>query len=1555
MEGDFGTTKNLHSLPRVKMHLSEWFGAEQGTGFCDNNTVVFEFVVPQDGDLDELTLYKSALNGTLTVEERVKGTNNPTAPGAYGAQKGAVYFFEYDDDDGWVQTDKGTTSSEVGTERFGYSVSIYDDWAIVGAPGEDNEDGKVFVYYPNGDGTWQFYQELEAIDSESWFGHSVDIYGDYLVIGAPKYNNSQGSAHIYYMDGGSNTFGNGTALSTEACLGWSVAVDSDTVVVSAPGNAARQIYLGTEVPDENVQSAGSVFVYEWGADGWGFKQSLLGTNIKLRDRFGHAVATYGDETILVASLEDYIGDLETYKPVQVITTTASGCADDPDGCEKVGSTFRLGWQTTWTSNDEGGAASTVWTSLMESDVTAAELKAALEDELGTGEVTVKRTGPSLTTGGYAWSVTFYDFAPELQADGATLTGAGAAVAVAEAVDVGFFIRSLVHLYRKVDGEWTETAFIAPALLQRQDLFGSSLAIHDQHAMVGAPNRDIFASGLNSGAVLAFKLDFMHLYFDQSNYTVTEGSGLWIDLLRDTCPQLNNIGVEVVRTLDRNADADLEDYVEELFDLLLSPPSKFLLRRFPEHVGAGEAYGRAQYYGSAENRSEWVGGQYDYRGISDYNPLDETVVFQRHSDVLTVGLNTTGDAISEQPDEAVRLTLKLPGAYPSLLGRMTALVTIEDDLDGYLDEENRMGFTKLEFSDPEEDQQFGRAAAIDDAAGILVVGAPNKHRFGREGVGRVYVFQRVLLGTWEETASLYGSQINDTAKAYFGQSVAIDTPYGRNDTTAAAAAPGTAQVYIFVVANCSATCLWEEQSVLTADGVSDRDGFGASGALALDHDILVVGSAQLETIYVYERYYDAGAGGWVWAAAASRRSSDYDYDAITVTNVTHRQDFGRAVGLSGRTLVAGAPYADYNNLGAVGDVSDYDSYGAENLNRGRAYVFYSRPHVQRVTLAAVQEPGEGTFRLRLADRGLNATTAQLGFSASAASMKAALEELANVDEVEVAFASDVDAYAVYRWTVSFVSATVDPPLLVPLYNGSGCADCTPINQAWLTPEQVNVSVVQTIEPWVEQTQLKADDRRSGDLFGYSVAVDGDYTVVVVCPLSSALTCTTWDFETGDLVGWTATGDAFDDQPTFGDNTRHRSVYEGVSDFRSHGAPQVSRHKGRYWVGTYESRPGAGAANYTPPAEGYPLGTAQGTSPRHAHLPALPDPGRRHHLPGGRRVRPPDRVRGAAGGRVRRGAGHGEVPGDDGAPHLGRRPLLRPGRADPDRGRLEHALGAHQRGPLPVLLGHPRGQALQLRPEQQQQQRRRRRRGGGVRAALLPRGGDAARRCCLRLPPSDGGGHTMEPEDLLAAPAGERQPGVLRRGQVPLRVVPDAPAHRLGQARRRPLRPQRGLRRRTGAGGGRCLSVHGPGHLARAPVQLPARRPHPGGGGGGGHPPPPPPPLWRRPLKEGDGNTRRAWEKKRRQLPCRRSPLRRPFARPPPPPPRRPPQTARAGGGGLHLQAVPGGDGERRRPGERAVLAAHGDRQDCAARRVRAGLLRVHGATGRPQLARWGNQP
>ena len=50
--------------------------------------------------------------------------------------------------------------------------------------------------------------------------------------------------------------------------------------------------------------------------------------------------------------------------------------------------------------------------------------------------------------------------------------------------------------------------------------------------------------------------------------------------------------------------------------------------------------------------------------------------------------------------------------------------------------------------------------------------------------------------------------------------------------------------------------------------------------------------------------------------------------------------------------------------------------------------------------------------------------------------------------------------------------------------------------------------------------------------------------------------TTDFETGDLRGWEKIGDAFDFQPTFGDNLTAR------------GRGEPSNHQGSYWLGTFE---------------------------------------------------------------------------------------------------------------------------------------------------------------------------------------------------------------------------------------------------------------------------------------------------------------------------------------------------------------------------------------------------
>ena len=69
--------------------------------------------------------------------------------------------------------------------------------------------------------------------------------------------------------------------------------------------------------------------------------------------------------------------------------------------------------------------------------------------------------------------------------------------------------------------------------------------------------------------------------------------------------------------------------------------------------------------------------------------------------------------------------------------------------------------------------------------------------------------------------------------------------------------------------------------------------------------------------------------------------------------------------------------------------------------------------------------------------------------------------------------------------------------------------------------------------------------------------------------------THDFKEGDLRGWTTTGEAFNFQPTLGDNpyVRHRG--------------QPSQHQGKYWICTYEKYQGR---------EGQKPGDIQGDGPQ-----------------------------------------------------------------------------------------------------------------------------------------------------------------------------------------------------------------------------------------------------------------------------------------------------------------------------------------------------------------------
>jgi hypothetical protein len=106
--------------------------------------------------------------------------------GAFGdnSGSGSAYVFRYDGTD-WVQEGKLTPSDGATGDYFGYSVSISGDRVVVGAYGDDTCSGSAYVFRYDGKG-WIEVAKLTASDGavEDYFGYVVSVSGGSVVIGA---------------------------------------------------------------------------------------------------------------------------------------------------------------------------------------------------------------------------------------------------------------------------------------------------------------------------------------------------------------------------------------------------------------------------------------------------------------------------------------------------------------------------------------------------------------------------------------------------------------------------------------------------------------------------------------------------------------------------------------------------------------------------------------------------------------------------------------------------------------------------------------------------------------------------------------------------------------------------------------------------------------------------------------------------------------------------------------------------------------------------------------------------------------------------------------------------------------------------------------------------------------------------------------------------------------------------------------------------------------------------------------------------------------------------
>jgi hypothetical protein len=152
-----------------------------------------------------------------------------------GANSGSAYVFRWNGSS-WVEEQKLLASDGAADDRFGGSVSVSGDVALIGASfnATGGSTGLAYVFRWNGS-SWVEEQKLLASDGAAgdYFGFEVSISGDVALLGArwdDDNGNDSGSAYVYELIIPIDTDGDGIPDDEDACpnsdLSGTVIIDS---------------------------------------------------------------------------------------------------------------------------------------------------------------------------------------------------------------------------------------------------------------------------------------------------------------------------------------------------------------------------------------------------------------------------------------------------------------------------------------------------------------------------------------------------------------------------------------------------------------------------------------------------------------------------------------------------------------------------------------------------------------------------------------------------------------------------------------------------------------------------------------------------------------------------------------------------------------------------------------------------------------------------------------------------------------------------------------------------------------------------------------------------------------------------------------------------------------------------------------------------------------------------------------------------------------------------------------------------------------------------------
>jgi hypothetical protein len=214
---------------------------------------------------------------------------------------GSVYLVDYNGTD-WVEVGKLIPSNSTEDALFGVDMALDGHALIVGAYMDESSGdwaaGSAYVYRCT-DGEWLEEDQLYAGDHQEGdrFGHSVAISGDIALIGAPL-ESERGAVYAFRNSGGN--WGQekkfvGDDTETGDYFGAAIVVHGGLALVGATG-------------DESVgDDTGAVYFFEQVGTAWVQRQKLVPSDAMAEARFGNEIIWKGDTAIISAAYDSEFG------------------------------------------------------------------------------------------------------------------------------------------------------------------------------------------------------------------------------------------------------------------------------------------------------------------------------------------------------------------------------------------------------------------------------------------------------------------------------------------------------------------------------------------------------------------------------------------------------------------------------------------------------------------------------------------------------------------------------------------------------------------------------------------------------------------------------------------------------------------------------------------------------------------------------------------------------------------------------------------------------------------------------------------------------------------------------------------------------------------------------------------------------------------------------------------------------------------------------------------------------------------------------------------------